>query len=263
MKIGLCMTTHNHLNTLRPCLESVTSQTQIPHLWHMTDDGSSDGTSDYLDNYAHMDGRFVTKPKKSGMVGAHANIADGYDWLFGEGCDCVLLIGDDIVMEPDAVERMAHNLLGLNHAYALGRIRGKKEGVIDGFSMLARGHWAVCRDSVIRPYFRHSVLKWRAQMYGRAAVYDIFADELRPRGTEYSAEVWTWRGRTDSFVGRSRTFAKFRRMVILRRWGVSAAHEYMLGYDGWDVRPDGLDDMRAFVRRHEFRRGLPFISKRL
>ena len=95
--------TYNRRDLLRKCLDAVFAQTCAPNFIVVVDNGSSDGTAEYLQSIP--DARLITV-KLPDNVGA----AGGFSKAFQAGCDTgadhIWVMDDDVVPEPNALERL-------------------------------------------------------------------------------------------------------------------------------------------------------------
>jgi GT2 family glycosyltransferase len=119
--VSIVIVSHNRVELLRTCLESVEKSRGRPTLQVIVvDNGSSDGSAQLEDNFPHI--RFFRLPKNFGLTKA-MNIG----WRAAEA-DYVLFLHDDTEPEPDMVERLAAVLDERNDAAAVCPLLVDEEG---------------------------------------------------------------------------------------------------------------------------------------
>lgn len=256
-EIGLLMSTRDHASMLERCIDRVDAQYRRPDRYYVINDGSSDETEEVLDWWLDGKDAWVSHrpPHGHDMVGMHAGLMEGYDLLFSRGCTRVMLIGDDIMMPPEAVGKMSGSMERDGVFYASGVIEGRSDGLIDGYSMLDWQLYDMCRDLILHPYYHHSVFLRRAQMLDAARVYpEITAREERMRGFAYDGHLWEYRGITHRYMGHSLRFAVLKSLKVGNVWGAKMGMSYMRGYMAHVTVPPAMDPIRRHVRRVEFDR---------
>ena len=101
--IAAVILTYNRRDLLRKCLEAVFAQTCAPNSIVVIDNGSSDGTAEYLTSITDVRLIAVRLPSNIGAAG-------GFSRAFQTGCDTgaghIWVMDDDVVPEPDALERL-------------------------------------------------------------------------------------------------------------------------------------------------------------
>jgi len=211
MRIGVVISTFNHLSDLRECLYRVSSED--PYAIYVTDDGSGDGTGEFLAGWAGCERarvRIVRNARKNryDIEGSHVNYMRGYGWLANAGCDWMLRIGDDVMLEPDSIRRLVKLAEGAGNEYASGRIRGETADFRDAFSILRPGlffQWKHAFDGV--PYAMHSVLRAGAEARRSCGFHpEVSVGVTRRTGERYDSGVWVMRGRVMRYVGNTVPF---------------------------------------------------------
>lgn len=124
-KIRVLMTSHNRCEITRACLESLARQEGVVVKVTLTDDGSSDGTSDMAADYPFV--RVVTG-------GGHDYWAGGMRraWRASEGveADATLLLNDDVILDPGALERLMGWVSSDRNVLWGAAVRSKSDGKV-------------------------------------------------------------------------------------------------------------------------------------
>ncbi|MBL9085034.1 MAG: glycosyltransferase family 2 protein [Planctomycetales bacterium] len=92
--------TYNRLSLLQECIDALRKQTRVPDEIIVVDNGSTDGTHDWLSKQPDI---FVVRQQNSGSSGGQATgVIESYrrnhDWFW--------LMDDDTIPQPDALKRM-------------------------------------------------------------------------------------------------------------------------------------------------------------
>ena len=112
-KIGILIPTFNRLAYLREALDSVLSQTLKAFQIVVIDNGSTDGTSCYMQTLSDPRVRYVVNEKNLGPIGS---INKGIGLMTDEVSWCTILCDDDL-LEPNYIEQFyctysCHSLFG-------------------------------------------------------------------------------------------------------------------------------------------------------
>lgn len=120
---------------LRPCVDSILSQSYSNLRIILVDDGSPDGCGAICDAYAEQDPRVLSVHKKNGGLSSARNFGLQYT----EGCEYIAFVDSDDSIEPDIYEAAISYLeahadvdivgYGINEIRADGKFYcGEKEG---------------------------------------------------------------------------------------------------------------------------------------
>ncbi len=145
--VTVVIPTHNRLTYLQEALASVSAQRAPVAQVIVVDDGSSDGTADWLAAKGEASWRVLRQaPSRGGSAARNAGLA---------ACDTpfVLFLDDDDVLRPDAVGVLANALAA--HPEAAGAA-----GAYRRFGTLPEA----ARD--LHPRFRLTVPVWREELFG-------------------------------------------------------------------------------------------------
>ena len=102
--VSVVIPVHNGMPHLPQTLASVLAQTRIPDEIVLVENGSSDGTAQWLRDHAPTGVRVIVQPK---MVSAAANFTSAVDLATGQ---FVKLLCADDVLEPEAIEMQSRAL---------------------------------------------------------------------------------------------------------------------------------------------------------
>lgn len=109
LRLAIILPTYNVVSYLRECLDSLMCQTNPNFTVFAIDDGSNDGSSEILDEYAQKDSRIVVFHKKNGGVSSARNVA--LKMIESDGAyDYVSFIDPDDYVSPSYVEVLLRNL---------------------------------------------------------------------------------------------------------------------------------------------------------
>jgi GT2 family glycosyltransferase len=99
-QIAAVIVTYNRLDLLKEALAAVRGQSRKPNATYVIDNGSTDGTTEWLDSQPDL--RVVHQANLGGAGGFHTGIRvafeAGFDWFW--------LMDDDTIADRDALERM-------------------------------------------------------------------------------------------------------------------------------------------------------------
>ncbi len=99
-KVAAAIVTYNRLELLKQVLPAVMNQTRRPDLILVTNNSSTDGTTEWL---AQQEGiTVVTQPNVGSSGGQYTGIKSAYDM----GYDWIWVMDDDVVPAPDALEKL-------------------------------------------------------------------------------------------------------------------------------------------------------------
>ncbi len=100
-RISIVIPTHNGAARLAACLQSLRSSSLMPHEIVVVDDASSDASADIASRYCCCVVRLDENIGAARAKNRGARIATG---------DVLLFTDDDVFLQPDAVQRVAHDL---------------------------------------------------------------------------------------------------------------------------------------------------------
>lgn len=99
-RIAAVVVTYNRLNDLKKCLSSLQEQTRRPDTIYVINNGSTDGTGDWL---SHQTGLTVITQTNLGGAGGFAT---GIDRAHQDRYDWIWCMDDDCLAAPDALEQL-------------------------------------------------------------------------------------------------------------------------------------------------------------
>src|SRR3989338_7470742 len=108
-KISVIIPAYQHSKELPDCLESIFNQTLKPAEIIAVNDGSTDDTSEILEQYKNRGVKIIKQENK----GANSARNRGFDESSG---DFVIFCDADIIMRPDCLEKMFQALQGSHNA---------------------------------------------------------------------------------------------------------------------------------------------------
>jgi len=113
MNIAGVVVTYNRKTLLRQCLQSLRGQTRPLDEIIVVDNGSTDGTKEWLDSQSDL---FVIHQSNTGGAGGfHSGIKAAHD----RGHDWIWCMDDDVVPFPDCLEILVHRTCTQEDAVAL------------------------------------------------------------------------------------------------------------------------------------------------
>ncbi len=104
MNILAVINTHNRLALLQECVHAVRTQTHPVSGILVINNGSTDGTAEWLQQQADI--KSITQPNKGGSFGFCTGIREAY----AQGPDWIWLMDDDTVPTPTALEALVAQL---------------------------------------------------------------------------------------------------------------------------------------------------------
>ena len=139
--VAAIVVTHNRKLLVSECLGALLNQTYPLQRILIIDNGSADGTYQYLRSLGLMDSpivRYVRVENNCGgaggfHIGIEEGIQEGYDWLW--------VMDDDAEPQRDAVEQLAKHFKTLDHCSALACL------VVDQNGRMIRNHYGRLNNS--------------------------------------------------------------------------------------------------------------------
>lgn len=112
-KVSILLTCYNHLDFLPPCLEGIRSQTHTDYEIIALDDGSTDGTREWLSQQEGIDKVIFNEEN----LGTYATLNVGLENATG---DYIAVLNDDDLWAPEKLQKQlelfeAHPKVGLVH----------------------------------------------------------------------------------------------------------------------------------------------------
>lgn len=100
--VGIVIVTWNGLRDTLKCLTSLRHQTHFQWQAVVVDNASQDGTPDRIAEY-FPEVHLIQNDRNTGYVYANNQ---GIDYLLARGCQWVLLLNNDVVLQPDSLAQM-------------------------------------------------------------------------------------------------------------------------------------------------------------
>jgi GT2 family glycosyltransferase len=100
MKIAAVIVTYNRLDCLKRCVEAVRRQSQPPDQIIIINNGSTDGTKEWLAEQERL--TVITQENLGGAGGFHT----GFKRAFDDGCDWIWSMDDDGLPTPDCLQQL-------------------------------------------------------------------------------------------------------------------------------------------------------------
>jgi rhamnopyranosyl-N-acetylglucosaminyl-diphospho-decaprenol beta-1,3/1,4-galactofuranosyltransferase len=120
MKIVALIVTYNRLNLLQENLKATSTQTRKPDEIVVINNGSTDGTTEWLTQQPYTTFRFVENK------GCSAGFAYGIKKAYELGADWIWLMDDDTIPQPETLERLEATLHKLGpHQHQVGYLASK------------------------------------------------------------------------------------------------------------------------------------------
>lgn len=101
LRVTVAITTHNRCELLRRALKSAQGQTYANLEILVSDDASTDGTQEWMEQLRDARVRYVRTAKGVGIAGNFQNALDH------AGGELFMILNDDDELEPEAIERLA------------------------------------------------------------------------------------------------------------------------------------------------------------
>lgn len=93
---------HNRKHFTKPCLDSLKKQTIKNFITIVVDDGSTDGTSEMIENNFPR----VTVLKGNGNYWWTKSVNIGIDYAISKNAETVILFNDDLIVDPDCLKNL-------------------------------------------------------------------------------------------------------------------------------------------------------------
>lgn len=188
MKFIIISSAFNEALHIRKTLDSITKQTILPNQWIIVDDGSTDGTSEIVKEYASKYGwiNLVTCEKEPVEFGTHA-VVNFYKGLrFCTISDWQFVMKLDADLDIDKIDFFEYQLNQFIENKTLGICSGITYSIINGEKVFTKGrpYW---RTGGAMKFYRRECLE---QMGGLSPIYGW--DGL----DEYKAMFHGWKTRT-------------------------------------------------------------------
>jgi len=262
-KIGLYFTTYNNAQDLPRVLQAIENQTQPPDVLHIIDDGSADHTRQVLTQFTFSTGidgvwwgtRKRDNPKPD-FVRVTENFLTSMAYLAYEGCDYMVRIGSDVILEKESLEWLVENTKRRGLVYTSGRLGNEDLGFRDAISCMETKFYRDYLSDIVRPYFVNYCYYLRARNLGLLGYFPwIGVSLLRPTGTHYSRDIWYQRGTVYKYAGHTMAFAGLKACKIAKQYGRLAAGAFLDGFSDFKcLSCDPIAPLRHWVRSTEWRR---------
>ena len=102
---GIVVVTYNRLKLLDECLDHIKRQTVPAEKVVVVDNGSSDGTKEFLDDNYSGDDKFIIIHEKENLGGA-GGFHRGIETAVKEDINWIFIIDDDAIIDFDCMEKM-------------------------------------------------------------------------------------------------------------------------------------------------------------
>jgi len=255
--------TYNNAQDLPRVLQAIETQTQPPYVLHVIDDGSVDNTRQLLTQFVFSSGLDVvwweTRKRdypEPDFVRVCENFLTSMQYLTDEGCDYMIRIGSDVILEKESLEQLVENTERRGLVYTSGRLGNEDLGFRDAISCMETKFYREYLSDITRPYFVNYCYYLRARNLGLLGYFPwINASLLRLTGTDYNRNIWYQRGTTYKYVGHTLAFIGLKAGKIARQYGRPAAGAFLDGYSDFRRLPaDPIAPLRPWVRSTEWRR---------
>lgn len=101
-RIAVVVVTYNRLVLLKECIEGIQKQTQPYDKLIIVNNGSTDGTSEYLQSIENETTQIIHQENVGGAGGFHTAIKTAYE----QGFDWVWMMDDDVEAKPDCLAKL-------------------------------------------------------------------------------------------------------------------------------------------------------------
>jgi GT2 family glycosyltransferase len=98
--------TYNRKELAAQCIKALQCQTVAPERIVLVDNGSTDGTEDYLRRRGLLDDPRIDFVRNERNSGAAGGLKTGISYAFHQGCAWAWVMDDDVIVAPDALERL-------------------------------------------------------------------------------------------------------------------------------------------------------------
>jgi len=175
-KIGVVTPTFNHAHYLGEALESVAWQTHLPGMIVVVDDASEDNPYEVVQRFKGAVPTYFLSHEENRGPSAARNT--GIEFLIGAGCDAILPLDADDMMEPELVEAMVDTIEqgAVEMAYPDVMYFGEQRGK---YSCLPRS------PEEMGKYIRHDNDMVNSSMY----LSEVFEAVRAKNGTGYDPEL--------------------------------------------------------------------------
>lgn len=113
MKYSVVIVTYNRLNLLKECISNALNQTISPEHVIVVNNLSTDGTKEYLDEYAKEEPKLIVHHETEN-IGGSGGFHDALKLFMETNSDWVMIIDDDAILNLDCIEVLSqYNSLAL------------------------------------------------------------------------------------------------------------------------------------------------------
>lgn len=248
--IGVIVLTYNELPMLQQTLPRLLEQVSMRDVIVM-DDGSTDGTSEYLHDLGIG---IIRDPVNSGTFGTPEFLRrwgygvsqlpmTDYDWL--------MKMDADVLLSRSYIHRLTNRMKGDKAVFSSGVAETERHyvNVRDNFGIVDARWYNRNRHLLRYPAFWAGIY-WLARYGGHEArcYDDITVSLLRDTGQRYDTRIWYNRGIAARCIGFSGLYACAKSAWLFRQ-SPQFALAFLRGYR--DCKEFYFDALRTFVRKNE------------
>jgi GT2 family glycosyltransferase/2-polyprenyl-3-methyl-5-hydroxy-6-metoxy-1,4-benzoquinol methylase len=176
VRVSIVMLTWNQLSLTQQAIASIRSATRQPYELIVVDNGSTDGTVEYLDGLAAQGVRVIKNRENRGVA------AGWNQGLHAATGDCVMVVNNDVIVAAGWLERMTQLAYTLPHAGLVGCRVSAVSGPqmlapdyerLEDFPLFARRYAELADGSWFElPRIVAVVMLWRREVYERVGDFD-------------------------------------------------------------------------------------------
>jgi len=247
--IGVITLTYNELPLLRQTLPRLLDQVDIRDIIVM-DDGSTDGTSEYLDSLGIRTIREPVNVKSLGTTKMNSRWVEGMTKLPRVDYDWYMKMDGDVFLSRSYIHRLTNRMKSDKAVFASGVAETERHyvNVRDNFGIVD-ARWLQRNRHLLHYHAFWAGIYWLARYGGHEArrYDDITVSLLRPTGQNYKPEIWYNRGIAARCIGFSCMYACVKSAWLFRQ-SPEFALAFLRGYR--DCKEFYFEALRAFVRRN-------------
>ncbi len=103
-KVVIIIVTYNRLNVLKDCILSLLKTRYENYKIVIVDNASKDGTTDAIQSF-FPSVKIIRNEKNLGYTGGNNK---GIKWALNQNCDYIMILNDDVVVEPDFIKNLVN-----------------------------------------------------------------------------------------------------------------------------------------------------------
>ena len=111
MNIIAVIVTHNRLSLLQEAVAAIFEQQRVPSQLIVVNNGSTDGTKDWLNTQPSL--QVITQENKGASGGFYTGVKAAYE----QGADWVWIMDDDTIARADTLAMLVHSIDGMQQTY--------------------------------------------------------------------------------------------------------------------------------------------------